>query len=58
VDEGVRDGSIPPGVDAAGTAWRLAATGDGIDSMLYLGLLRPQKGRALVRAGIRNELER
>ena len=56
VEEGRRDGSIPRGVDATGAAWRLAATGDGIDSMLYLGLLRPQKARALVRAGIRHEL--
>lgn len=56
VEEGRGDGSIPPGVDAASTAWRLAATGDGIDSMLYLGLLRPQKARALMRAGIRSEL--
>jgi AcrR family transcriptional regulator len=56
VEEGRRDGSIPSGVDAAVAAWRLAATGDGIDSMLYLGLLRPQKARAIMRAGIRSEL--
>jgi AcrR family transcriptional regulator len=56
VDEGRRDGSIARTVDATGAAWRLAATCDGIDSMLYLGLLRPQKARTLVRAAIRSEL--
>lgn len=56
VEEGRRDRSVPAGVDAAAAAWRLAATGDGIDSMLYLGLLRPPKARALMRAGIRSEL--
>ncbi|HTS73794.1 MAG TPA: TetR family transcriptional regulator [Gaiellaceae bacterium] len=56
VDEGRRDGSIPAAVESTPAAWRLAAIGDGIDSMLYLGLLRPQKARALIRAGIRREL--
>jgi AcrR family transcriptional regulator len=56
VEEGRRDGSIARAVDPTGTAWRLAATCDGIDSMLYLGLLLPKKARALVRAAIRSEL--
>ncbi len=56
VEEGRRDGSIVRAVDATGAAWRLAATCDGIDSMLYLGLLLPKKARSHVRAAIRSEL--
>jgi AcrR family transcriptional regulator len=37
--EGVEDGSVPATVDPARTGWRLAATADGLDSIVYLGLL-------------------
>jgi AcrR family transcriptional regulator len=56
VAEGRRDGSIPAGVETRQAAWRLAAVGDGIDSMLYLGLLRPAKARTLMRESVRREL--
>jgi AcrR family transcriptional regulator len=53
---GLADGSIDPVVEPRPTAWRLAALGDGIDSMLYLELLGGKKARSLLRAGIRREL--
>jgi AcrR family transcriptional regulator len=56
VREGRSDGSIDQGVPPGPTAWRLAALGDGIDSMLYLELLDRQKARSLLRDGIRREL--
>lgn len=56
VEEGRRDGSIDPAVEAKPTAWRLAAVGDGIDSMLYLRLLGREKARELLSASIRREL--
>ena len=39
IEEGKADGSIPATVDAHATAMRLSAAADGLDSMLYLGLL-------------------
>lgn len=56
VAEGRGDGSIPRGVDAKQAAWRLAAVGDGIDSMLYLELLGREKARKLMRETVRREL--
>jgi AcrR family transcriptional regulator len=56
VAEGRSDRSISADVDARQAAWRLAAVGDGIDSMLYLGLLRPAKARTLMRESVRREL--
>lgn len=53
---GRADGSIDPSVEPRAAAWRLAALGDGIDSMLYLELLRRDKARSLLREGIRREL--
>jgi AcrR family transcriptional regulator len=53
---GRADGSIDPSVEPKAAAWRLAALGDGIDSMLYLELLGRDKARSLLRAGIRREL--
>jgi AcrR family transcriptional regulator len=52
VESGHADGSIPEAVDAQDTAWRLAAVADGLDSMLYIGLL--ERGRAAEL--LRNEL--
>ena len=56
VEEGRRDGSIDAAVEARPTAWRLAAVGDGIDSMLYLRLIGWEKARTLLFASIRREL--
>jgi AcrR family transcriptional regulator len=56
VDEGRSDGSIPSGVVAGEAAWRLAAVGDGLDSMLYLGLLGRDEARELMLGGIRREV--
>jgi AcrR family transcriptional regulator len=56
VEEGRGDGSIARSVDAKQAAWRLAAVGDGIDSMLYLGLLGREKARKLIRETVRREL--
>jgi AcrR family transcriptional regulator len=55
IEEGRRDGSIPAGIVATEAAWRLAAVGDGLDSMLYLGLLGSEKARELMRRSIRRE---
>ena len=47
LDEGRDDGSVPASVDPAGAGWRLAAAADGLDSILYLGLLdRDERARA------------
>jgi AcrR family transcriptional regulator len=56
IEDGHRDGSIPSMVDPIQAAWRLAAVGDGLDSMLYLGLLGREKARTLMLGGIRREL--
>ena len=58
VREGRADGSIDGRVDPVETAWRLAALGDGIDSVLYLELLARKQAQALLRNGIRLELTR
>jgi len=58
VREGRADGSIDGRVDPVETAWRLAALGDGIDSVLYLELLARKQAQALLRDGIRLELTR
>jgi AcrR family transcriptional regulator len=50
------EGSVRLEGDPKDTAWRLAALGDGIDSMLYLELLGRDRARALLRDGIRREL--
>jgi len=39
LDEGREDGSVPSSIDPSGAGWRLAAAADGLDSILYLGLL-------------------
>ena len=45
IEEGTADGSIPAGVDATAAGWRLAAAGDGLDSLLYLGLVDRDESR-------------
>lgn len=56
IECGRRDGSIPAATDATGAAWRLAAAADGLDSMLYLGLLDRRRARKLMAAAIHREL--
>jgi len=53
---GLKDGSIPGSVKADPAAWRLAALGDGLDSMLYLGLITPKRARSLARVAVAREL--
>jgi AcrR family transcriptional regulator len=55
IDQGRIDGSIPVAVVATEAAWRLAAVGDGLDSMLYLGLLGGDEARELMLGSIRRE---
>ena len=54
IDEGQADGSISEDVDTTPAAWRLAAVADGLDSLLYLGLLeREHVGELLLSAIVR-----
>ena len=48
LEEGRRDGSVPADVDAEEAGWRLAAAADGIDSILYLGVLARDEARELL----------
>jgi hypothetical protein len=43
-------------VDARAAAWRLAAVVDGLDSMLYLGLVDGPRARRLLRQSLEKEL--
>jgi AcrR family transcriptional regulator len=56
LDEGRDDGSVPGSVDPAGAGWRLAAAADGLDSILYLGLLDRDGALAVLESCIRREL--
>lgn len=56
IEEGLGDGSIPASVDADEAAWRLAAVADGLESMLYLGLLGREQARELMGGSIRREV--
>ncbi len=56
IERGRGDGSIPAATDATGAAWRLAAAADGLDSMLYLGLVDRRRARKLMAAAIQREL--
>jgi AcrR family transcriptional regulator len=56
LEAGAADGSVSPHVDAVAAGWRLAAVADGIDSMLYLGLLDHARARELVRGAVEREL--
>jgi hypothetical protein len=44
-------------VDATAAAWRLEAVGDGLDSLLYLGLLEPERVGELLLSAIVRELD-
>jgi AcrR family transcriptional regulator len=56
LEDARRDGSAPEGIDARSTAWRLAAVVDGLDSMLFLGLVDRSRARRLVRQSVEREL--
>jgi AcrR family transcriptional regulator len=56
LDEGRRDGSVPASVDPAGAGWRLAAAADGLDSIVYLGLLDREGACELLDSCLRREL--
>jgi len=56
IDAGRADGSIPASVDATAAGWRLEAVGDGLDSLLYLGLLEPERVPELLLSAIVREL--
>ena len=56
LDEGRRDGSVPHSVDPSAAGWRLAAAADGLDSILYLGLLDLEEARELLGSCLRSEL--
>jgi AcrR family transcriptional regulator len=58
VEEAASESSAPTRVDPRTSAWRLAAVVDGIDSMLYLGLIGRGKARKLVRESVEQELAR
>jgi AcrR family transcriptional regulator len=57
VAEAQAEGDALAGLDPAAVGARLAATADGIDSMLYLGLLDRDGARDLLLAGLRRELQ-
>jgi AcrR family transcriptional regulator len=56
VEAGVADGSLPAAADPDAVAWRLAAVADGVDSMLYLGLLDREAVNELLRGALEREL--
>ncbi len=56
LEQGCADGSVPTSVDAAAAGARLAAAADGVDSMLYLGLLDRDGARELLLGCVVREL--
>ncbi len=58
LDEGREDGSVPRAVDPDGAGWRLAAAADGLDSIVYLGVLDRDAARMLLASCVIRELER
>ena len=56
IDGGRADGSIPAAVEAEPAGWRLAAAADGLDSLLYLGLVDRERAAKLMRGAIALEL--
>jgi AcrR family transcriptional regulator len=58
LEEGRTDGSVPASLDARPAGWRLASVVDGLDSMLYLGLVDRRRARLLVRQSLERELAR
>jgi AcrR family transcriptional regulator len=58
LEEGRRDGSVPASVDGEEAGWRLAAAADGIDSILYLGVLTRDEARELLASCFTREVGR
>jgi AcrR family transcriptional regulator len=56
IEEGQADGSILASVEATPAGWRLAAAADGLDSLLYLGLVDREQARDLMSSAIVREL--
>ncbi len=56
IEEGQADGSIPAAVESTPAGWRLAAVADGLDSLLYLGLVDREQARELMRGAIAREI--
>jgi AcrR family transcriptional regulator len=56
IEEGRSDGTIPRSVDPRAAGWRLAAAADGLDSMLYLGIVDRRRARLLVQQMLEREL--
>ncbi len=56
LEAGREDGSVSDSVDPQEAGWRLAATADGLESILYLGLLDHEQARALLAASVEKEL--
>jgi AcrR family transcriptional regulator len=56
LDDGRHDGSVPKEVDAVGAGWRLAVAADGLDSIVYLGLIDREEARELLSSCMRREL--
>jgi AcrR family transcriptional regulator len=56
LEQGQADGTVSPSVDAPAAGARLAAAADGIDSMLYLGLLDRDGARDLLLSCLHREL--
>ena len=57
IEEGRADGSISTAVDATAAGWRLVAVGDGLDSLLYLGLIEGGRVGELLLSAIARELD-
>ena len=56
IDEGRADGSVPGSVRARDSSWRLAAVADGLDSIVYLGLLDRAAARHVLDSAVSQEL--
>jgi AcrR family transcriptional regulator len=55
--EGQEDGSVPRRVDTSDAGWTLAAIADGLESILYLGLLDLERARCLLADAFARELD-
>ena len=55
IEQGRADGSVPANVIATDAGWRLAAASDGLDSLLYLGLVDRDEARELIRGLLARE---
>jgi AcrR family transcriptional regulator len=56
LEEGRADGSVPDAVEAPAAGARLAAAADGVDSMLYLGILGRDAARDVLLGSLHREL--